>query len=156
MKGLETVSSLLREQVPTVIMTGAGISVESGIPTFRGEEGYWREGSAVYTPMEMATYSMFSTAPERVWAWYRMRLGVCQSAEPNTGHAAVRTLGERFQSLSLVTQNVDGLHQQPVFGRVLPHPRQYRSNEMFPRMPWVHKRQTGTRITGHPRRFHVQ
>ena len=63
-----------------------------------------------------------STAPERVWAWYRMRLGVCQSAEPNTGHAAVRTLGERFESLSLVTQNVDGLHQRAGFpvGRCFP------------------------------------
>ena len=93
------------------ILTGAGISAESGIPTFRGPEGYWTVGSAVYRPEEMATWAMFSRKPEEVWRWYLYRLGVCRGAEPNAGHRALvemeRLLGDRF---TLITQNVDGLH----------------------------------------------
>ena len=93
------------------ILTGAGISAESGIPTFRGPEGYWTIGSAVYQPQQMATYQMFCKNPEAVWQWYLYRLGVCQSAKPNPGHYALvkleRMLQERF---SLITQNVDNLH----------------------------------------------
>ncbi len=93
------------------VLTGAGISAESGIPTFRGPEGYWTVGSAVYRPEEMATWAMFSRKPEEVWRWYLYRLGVCRRAEPNTGHRALvgmeHLLGERF---TLITQNVDGLH----------------------------------------------
>ena len=92
-------------------MTGAGISAESGIPTFRGPEGYWTFGSQEYHPQEMATFSMFSRYPEEVWRWYLYRKGICQNAEPNTGHLAVvdmeKTFSDRF---SLITQNVDGLH----------------------------------------------
>ena len=93
------------------ILTGAGISAESGIPTFRGPEGYWTVGSAVYRPEEMATWAMFARQPEEVWRWYLYRLGVCRGAQPNAGHRALvdmeRLLGERF---TLITQNVDGLH----------------------------------------------
>ena len=92
-------------------LTGAGISAESGIPTFRGPEGYWTVGSAVYRPEEMATWAMFSRKPEEVWRWYLHRLGVCRGAAPNAGHRALadmeRLLGDRF---TLITQNVDGLH----------------------------------------------
>jgi NAD-dependent deacetylase len=92
-------------------LTGAGISAESGIPTFRGPEGYWTVGSTEYHPQEMATYAMFLKDPEAVWAWYLYRLGVCRGAEPNPGHQALadldRLLPERF---TLITQNVDGLH----------------------------------------------
>jgi NAD-dependent deacetylase len=94
-----------------VVLTGAGISAESGIPTFRGPEGYWTVGSAEYRPEEMATHAMFSRFPDEVWQWYLYRLGVCRGAEPNDGHRAVVALegifGERF---TLITQNVDGLH----------------------------------------------
>ena len=75
-----------------VALTGAGVSAESGVPTFRGEEGYWREDSSLFTPMEMATFRMFHEAPERVWAWYLMRLECCRAAEPNPGHGALKTL----------------------------------------------------------------
>jgi NAD-dependent deacetylase len=92
-------------------LTGAGISAESGIPTFRGKEGYWRVGSRNYQPEEMATWASFQEMPEEVWAWYLYRRGVCRGAEPNAAHralaAAERRGGERFL---LVTQNVDGLH----------------------------------------------
>jgi NAD-dependent deacetylase len=93
------------------VLTGAGISAESGIPTFRGPEGYWTVGSEVYHPQEMATFSMFTYQPDEVWKWYLYRMGVCRQANPNPGHLALVTmekqLGDRF---TLVTQNVDGLH----------------------------------------------
>ncbi len=93
------------------ILTGAGISAESGIPTFRGPEGYWTVGSTVYQPQEMATFAMFSRIPDEVWKWYLYRMGICRGAEPNAGHYALvdmeRHLADRF---TLITQNVDGLH----------------------------------------------
>ncbi|ADW18107.1 Silent information regulator protein Sir2 [Desulfobulbus propionicus DSM 2032] len=93
------------------ILTGAGISAESGIPTFRGPEGYWTVGSQVYHPQEMATFHMFCQMPDEVWKWYLYRMGVCGAAQPNPGHLALvdmeRHFGDRF---TLITQNVDGLH----------------------------------------------
>jgi NAD-dependent deacetylase len=94
-----------------VALTGAGISAESGIPTFRGKEGFWVVGSRNYIPQEMATQAMFARNPREVWRWYLHRFGVCRGAEPNAGHRALvgldRALGDRFH---LVTQNIDGLH----------------------------------------------
>ena len=96
---------------PIVFLTGAGISAESGIPTFRGAEGYWRVGSRNFQPTEMATAQAFASMPEEVWRWYLFRRGVCHAAAPNAAHLALvaleQRLGERFL---LVTQNVDGLH----------------------------------------------
>jgi NAD-dependent deacetylase len=92
-------------------LTGAGISAESGIPTFRGKEGYWQVGSRNYQPEEMATWAAFQDMPEEVWAWYLYRRGVCQGAEPNAAHRALATAEERgADRFLLVTQNVDGLH----------------------------------------------
>ena len=94
-----------------VALTGAGISAESGIPTFRGKDGFWVVGSRNYMPQEMATLEMFARNPREVWRWYLYRFGVCRGAEPNAGHRALaaldRSLGDRFH---LVTQNIDGLH----------------------------------------------
>jgi NAD-dependent deacetylase len=96
-----------------LVLTGAGISAESGIPTFRGQEGYWVIGSRNYMPQEMATRAMFGRSPEEVWRWYLYRFGVCRHAEPNAGHRAIveleRAFGDRF---TLVTQNIDGLHRR--------------------------------------------
>ena len=93
------------------LLTGAGISAESGIPTFRGPEGYWTVGSRNYQPHEIATRAMFQHNPREVWKWYLYRRGICQKAQPNPGHCASakmeKLLGERFR---LITQNVDGLH----------------------------------------------
>ena len=109
-------SALHSPHSSVVFLSGAGFSAASGIPTFRGEEGYWREGSAVYTPMEMATFRMFSNHPHRVWAWYRMRLSTCREATPNAAHEALVALEERLEGrLTLVTQNVDGLHGRSGF-----------------------------------------
>ena len=92
-------------------LTGAGISAESGIPTFRGPEGYWTVGSRVYQPQEMATFFMFTHQPDEVWKWYLYRMGVCARAEPNPGHRALVELEQRFgDRFTLITQNVDGLH----------------------------------------------
>jgi len=96
-----------------VVLTGAGISAESGIPTFRGAEGYWVVGSKNYMPQEMATQEMFRRSPEEVWRWYLYRFGICRQAEPNPGHYALvdleKGLDDRFL---LITQNIDGLHRR--------------------------------------------
>jgi NAD-dependent deacetylase len=94
-----------------LFLTGAGISAESGIPTFRGQDGYWKVGSRNYHPEELATREAFERIPEAIWAWYLYRRGVCRGAAPNEAHRALvrleEALGGRFV---LVTQNVDGLH----------------------------------------------
>lgn len=94
-----------------LFLTGAGISAESGIPTFRGAEGYWQIGSTNYQPEDLATRRAFAAMPDELWAWYLYRRSVCHAATPNAAHLALvaleATLAERFL---LVTQNVDGLH----------------------------------------------
>src|SRR5437868_5832739 len=94
-------------------LTGAGVSAESGIPTFRGKEGYWTIGAREYHPQELATHAAFEQMPWSVWAWYLYRRGVCRRAEPNAAHVALvrlaTALPDRF---ALVTQNVDGLHRR--------------------------------------------
>ena len=93
------------------ILTGAGISAESNIPTFRGPEGYWTIGSNEYQPQEMATYRMFRQKSEEVWKWYLYRIGVCTKAQPNPGHHALVEMETLFKDrFTLITQNVDNLH----------------------------------------------
>lgn len=93
------------------VLTGAGISAESGIPTFRGPEGYWTVGSKEYHPQEMATHRMFLQAPYEVWKWYLYRLAVCHRASPNAGHKAIKEMEQLFgDRFTLITQNVDSLH----------------------------------------------
>src|ERR1700690_5389 len=96
-----------------LVLTGAGISAERGIPTFRGSDGYWVVGSKNYMPEEMATRQMFRSHPEEVWRWYLYRFGACRHAEPNLAHRALvdleASLCDRF---TLVTQNIDGLHRR--------------------------------------------
>jgi len=93
------------------VLTGAGISAESGIPTFRGSEGYWTIGSKEYHPQEMATFAMFSQKPDEVWKWYLYRMNVCGIAKPNSGHYALAEMEKLFGNhFTLITQNVDGLH----------------------------------------------
>jgi NAD-dependent deacetylase len=96
---------------PVVVLTGAGISAESGVPTFRGPEGYWTVGSRNYRPEELTTFEAFARMPEDIWSWYLYRRSVCRAAEPNGAHHALveleTALGDDFL---LITQNVDGLH----------------------------------------------
>ena len=101
---------------PIMVLTGAGVSAESGVPTFRGEEGYWRIGSRNYFPEELATRAAFQRMPDEIWGWYLYRRSVCRAASPNAGHLALaeleRGLSERGEAerFLLVTQNIDGLH----------------------------------------------
>lgn len=100
-----------RRSSRAVILTGAGISAESGIPTFRGPEGYWTVGSREYRPEELATQRQFRASPRTVWGWYLYRTQVCFRAEPNRAHRALSRWEESWESrFQLVTQNVDGLH----------------------------------------------
>ncbi len=114
---MDAVLSRCREAVGrpgrVVVLTGAGVSAESGIPTFRGKEGYWTIGSREYHPQELATHESFEAMPWSVWAWYLYRRAICRNAEPNDGHRALVRLGEaRPERFALVTQNVDGLHRR--------------------------------------------
>jgi NAD-dependent deacetylase len=96
-----------------VALTGAGVSAESGIPTFRGKDGYWTVGAREYHPQELATLAAFEQMPWDVWAWYLYRRTVCRRAEPNAGHRALVELDAAFPDrFALVTQNVDGLHRR--------------------------------------------
>lgn len=94
-------------------LVGAGISAESGIPTFRGAEGYWKIGYVNYKPQEIGNYKMFHNNPIEVWKWFLFRKTVCRNAKPNAGHYALKNiedvLGNRF---ALISQNVDGLHKR--------------------------------------------
>ncbi len=108
---LEALVRSLPQGYKVIVLTGAGISVESGIPTFRGKDGIWTVGSKHYYPAEMATRRAFSAMPEEVWKWYLYRLRRYGKATPNQGHLAVAKLEEILQDrFLLVTQNVDGLH----------------------------------------------
>jgi len=90
-----------------VVVTGAGISAESGLPTFRdGQTGLWSK----YRPEELATVEAFKRNPKLVWDWYSMRRAQALSAEPNPGHIAIAEMERRLPDFLLVTQNVDGLH----------------------------------------------
>jgi NAD-dependent deacetylase len=91
------------------VLTGAGISAESGVPTFRdAQTGLW----ARYKPEDLATPEAFERDPRRIWEWYEWRRDLVRTAEPNPGHQALAELQRRFPRFTLVTQNVDGLHQR--------------------------------------------
>jgi NAD-dependent deacetylase len=101
--------SALASSTRVAALTGAGISAESGVPTFRQPQtGLW----AQYDPQELATPSAFSRDPQLVWSWYEWRRGIISQSKPNPGHFALVEFARRIPEFSLVTQNVDGLHQQ--------------------------------------------
>jgi len=89
-----------------LVLTGAGVSAESGIPTFRGEDGYWRN----LDPAKLATPEAFAKDPGLVWEWYRERRQRIRNAQPNPAHKAIAKLAQHAQEFLLVTQNVDDLH----------------------------------------------
>lgn len=105
---IESVVEILRNTSRLAVLTGAGISAESGIPTFRGENGLWKR----FRPEELATASAFSQNPKLVWEWYDWRRGIIAQKEPNAGHQVLAQWEKVFPGLSLITQNIDGLHQK--------------------------------------------
>jgi NAD-dependent protein deacetylase/lipoamidase len=105
---VERLAELVRERQPCLVLTGAGISTESGIPDFRSAEGIW----AKYDPAEVATIDAFRRDPAQVWEFYSRRVGVLGQAEPNDGHRALVDLEQSGWVRAVVTQNVDGLHQR--------------------------------------------
>jgi NAD-dependent deacetylase len=101
-------ATLIRAHAPCIVLTGAGISTESGIPDFRSSEGVW----ARYDPAEVAHIDAFHRDPVRVWEFYALRLDRLAEAGPNDGHRALAELEERGLVRAVVTQNIDGLHQR--------------------------------------------
>ncbi len=99
-------AELIRANQPCVVLTGAGVSTESGIPDFRSPGGIWAE----FDPYEVASIDGFRRDPERVWEFYGLRLGVLAQAEPNDAHVAIAELEARGLVQAVVTQNVDRLH----------------------------------------------
>jgi NAD-dependent deacetylase len=112
---MDRIRAWLQSASSIAILTGAGISTESGIPTFRGPGGLWRE----YRPEELATPQAFARDPKLVWEWYDWRRGLIAQAAPNAGHTALAELERRAKDFTLITQNVDGLHDRAGSRRLL-------------------------------------
>ncbi len=91
-----------------VVFTGAGVSQESGVPTFRGRDGLWND----YSAEDLATAEAFDRDPELVWSWYDYRRQIIADAEPNPAHHAIADLEDVLPDVVLITQNVDGLHRR--------------------------------------------
>lgn len=105
---LRDAASILSAATSVVVLTGAGISAESGVPVFRGVGGLWRS----YRPEDLATPRAFARDARLVWEWYRWRRDLIAAARPNPGHHAIVRLERRSSRFVLATQNVDGLHRQ--------------------------------------------
>ena len=105
----EALIDALRSSRHVCVLTGSGISAESGVPTFReAQTGLWEK----FDPHELATPEAFLRDPELVWKWYRWRRDLVAKAKPNPGHHALVDLEARVNEFTLITQNVDGLHQR--------------------------------------------
>jgi NAD-dependent deacetylase len=105
----ESLADSLRHAQHVVVLTGAGVSAESGLPTFRDAlTGHW----ARHRPEDLATPEAFERDPGTVWAWYRMRREAALAAEPNPAHLALARLESLVPRFTLITQNVDGLHRR--------------------------------------------
>jgi NAD-dependent protein deacetylase/lipoamidase len=101
-------AALIRDRGPAVVLTGAGMSTESGIPDFRSSSGLWAE----VDPFEVASIDAFRRDPLRVWRWYGPRIAGLLAAEPNAGHLALAALERAGHVRAIVTQNIDRLHSR--------------------------------------------
>ncbi len=103
------IAEKIRSAKKLTVLTGAGISKASGIPTFRGKDGLWSK----YSPSELATYQAFTKNPKLVWQWYNYRRKIIKPAKPNAAHYAISELERIFKdNFTLITQNIDSLHRQ--------------------------------------------
>lgn len=105
---LSVVSNWLASSERVVVLTGAGMSAESGVPTFRGLDGLWRN----YNPLELATPAAFAANPTLVWEWYDWRRSLVAATRPHAGHLALAQLELLGHQVTVITQNVDGLHHR--------------------------------------------
>ncbi len=105
---LSKAAEILINAKHAVVLTGAGISAESGIPTFRGKDGLWNR----YRPEELATPEAFARNPKLVWEWYAWRMGIIFSAKPSRAHRAIAEMEENGIIKAVITQNVDDLHER--------------------------------------------
>jgi NAD-dependent deacetylase len=105
----------LKKARRVTVVTGAGVSAASGIPTFRGAGGLWRN----YRVEELATLAAFDRDPRLVWEWYAWRRGLVADARPNRAHEVLAAWSRRFTTFRLITQNVDGLHERAGTGDVV-------------------------------------
>jgi len=110
----ESIKNQIKDVKKIAFVTGAGISQESGIPTFRGKGGLWRNHDA----MKLATIDAFYENPKLVWEWYNERRENIFSVSPNQGHKAIADL-EKYVKVVILTQNIDGLHQKAGSSEVL-------------------------------------
>lgn len=115
MVSMEQAREWIKAAESIAVLTGAGISAESGVPTFRGSEGLWKD----HKPEDLATPEAFARDPRLVWEWYDWRRGLIAAARPNAGHRALAEFEARTRRFTLITQNVDGLHDRAGSGRVL-------------------------------------
>ena len=104
---IERARALVAEAKRIAVLTGAGISAESGVPTFRGTEGLWRN----FRAEDLATPAAFERDPKPVWEWYDWRRGLIGKCKPNAAHDALVRIENRGHPFTLITQNVDGLHK---------------------------------------------
>ena len=100
--------AMLEHAGSVVAFTGAGVSAESGVPTFRGSDGVWKK----FKPEELASLDAFIKNPELVWEWYAHRKKIIAEIEPNAGHCALAEMERLFPHFAVVTQNIDNLHQR--------------------------------------------
>jgi NAD-dependent deacetylase len=105
---IEKAVQILRQAKSPFVLTGAGISAESGVPTFRGADGLWKNHAAT----DLATPQAFQRNPALVWEWYHWRQALISKAEPNPAHHALVRLEKRSAKFLLLTQNVDNLHKR--------------------------------------------
>jgi len=103
---LRTVANILKDSRIVVALTGAGISAESGIPTFRGKDGLWKK----YRAEDLATPFAFQRNPKLVWEWYVWRMNIISKAKPNPAHVVLAEMEKEGILRAVITQNVDGLH----------------------------------------------
>ena len=108
MKISDKLTDLLRRKAKTAVLTGAGVSAESGVPTFRGGDGLWDK----FNPMELASIDGFMSNPKLVWEWYLFRRNVINDVRPNEGHKTLVKFEQYLDDFTLITQNVDNLHRE--------------------------------------------
>ena len=108
MKLSDELCRILQETRTVCVLTGAGISAESGVPTFRGAEGLWKK----FRPEELANFDAFIRNPQLVWEWYNYRRQLIETVTPNQGHIALARIEQGVDDFTLITQNVDNLHRR--------------------------------------------